>query len=1062
MVFCPTCQDEVETSTEDISGLTCCVCCGRVFDELAFATDVQFTKGADGEGEVVGQFVGDDGNARAVARYSNGRMYMSGGDSQAISSQRGKSYISIIVEQLRIFPALEIVQRSFGLYQLALQHNFTKGRRVEQVAAACTYVTCRLDEKPFMLIDFSDHLSINVFVLGAVYLQLLRLLRLEEHPTFTRPVDPTIFLKRFVERLGLPPRSDIGKTKDDVYRTAVFLVRCMKREWMQTGRRASGICGAALFVATNMLGFPRTREQIMSVVHIGWCTMEARMRELANTPVAQHPYSKFDALNDSYNQMQMEYLQEVEYRTHTSHAPGLPSASKPALLPSAWNSTSSNGHAPLALPDSQSVAGSAATQASRHDWDGERNGQNSLVPSRNEPSGSSETALTTTSTSFVDKYYSAEQQAILVDSGFGSALSAGGDADAEQACEHVRCFNTEVFANKQCRECYQAYLAVSEGNYSGCRNPPAYIRSQRRDFRLRAVLMAEEAIKGLLAKSSSSATDAVAVSPGGSGEQGKVGEGGVGDEGEKSSRRGVPLPKVPNPPITTGGPIIVSSLAAAAAAAVAKNADGGVQGAKEGVGNTEVVLRDSISNADTGNENASNNLVAPHLTAISSVVKSGKGSGMYKGLENVDLWNLEFERSVAQFLDPSTITTMTKEIGQLLKSKELQPYLDKHHKAPFSVEAARAADAEALAEFEAAEGVTMLTPTPGDGVGSRRTFNARNKKGNTDELNSNKGDVSPGMHTQGYRPGKGEDDDSVAAGPRASEDPEHHPQALVPYTGAYSDEQSSIPYDAPHPEQGMTHDASAPLPSLPALPSSSPSPLLLLQSDPEKLPSDDELDVSMYLATKEEAALKQRLWDEMNRDWIEKQAEKVMLGLHKKTKKRGPNKRNGAVAGADGAAAAALNLLEAKKLSKKVNYSALEKLFDADFAPGTAEGRRRLEGGGEGPGDGDFESTRRGFDDAGSTEQLLLPSSSSSFAAAAAARDSDASPSYAGEREEGAEVGVAEEEGVTISTTTRNGDRRVNAAKVAPSALSKSRVRGEDNSKLHHQGSGGNMRVHFD
>jgi len=92
MVFCPTCQDEVETSTEDISGLTCCVCCGRVFDELAFATDVQFTKGADGEGEVVGQFVGDDGNARAVARYSNGRMYMSG-----VSGHFASSFFKYIV-----------------------------------------------------------------------------------------------------------------------------------------------------------------------------------------------------------------------------------------------------------------------------------------------------------------------------------------------------------------------------------------------------------------------------------------------------------------------------------------------------------------------------------------------------------------------------------------------------------------------------------------------------------------------------------------------------------------------------------------------------------------------------------------------------------------------------------------------------------------------------------------------------------------------------------------------------------------------------------------------------
>lgn len=37
-----------------------------------------------------------------------------------------------------------------------------------------------------MLIDISDILGINVFVLGSVFLQLCRVLRLEAHPMFSR------------------------------------------------------------------------------------------------------------------------------------------------------------------------------------------------------------------------------------------------------------------------------------------------------------------------------------------------------------------------------------------------------------------------------------------------------------------------------------------------------------------------------------------------------------------------------------------------------------------------------------------------------------------------------------------------------------------------------------------------------------------------------------------------------------------------------------------------------------------------------------------------------------
>ena len=55
-----------------------------------------------------------------------------------------------------------------------------------QVAAACLYIVCRQDKKPFMLIDFSDALQINVFMLGNVFLQLCKLLRLQEQPMFHR------------------------------------------------------------------------------------------------------------------------------------------------------------------------------------------------------------------------------------------------------------------------------------------------------------------------------------------------------------------------------------------------------------------------------------------------------------------------------------------------------------------------------------------------------------------------------------------------------------------------------------------------------------------------------------------------------------------------------------------------------------------------------------------------------------------------------------------------------------------------------------------------------------
>lgn len=54
------------------------------------------------------------------------------------------------------------------------------------MAGACLYLICRQEAKPFLLIDFSDALQVNVFTLGAVFLQLAKLLRVADHPAFAK------------------------------------------------------------------------------------------------------------------------------------------------------------------------------------------------------------------------------------------------------------------------------------------------------------------------------------------------------------------------------------------------------------------------------------------------------------------------------------------------------------------------------------------------------------------------------------------------------------------------------------------------------------------------------------------------------------------------------------------------------------------------------------------------------------------------------------------------------------------------------------------------------------
>nr|ADI46953.1 BFR1m [Volvox carteri f. nagariensis] len=347
MVWCSQCQAEVELEADEANGFSCCVQCGRVLEDTAFSTDVMFTKGADGAGELVGQLVGANGDAHGVSRYSGGRLWASGGGHEGALS-RGRHEIVALVEALRISPSSEAIEAGHRLYRLALQRGFTRGRRVNQVAAVCLYIFCRLERRPYMLIDFSDHLSVNVYGLGAVFLDMLRLLRLEEHATFTKPIDPSLFMNRFVDRLRLPTQ----ELRTKVGYTATRLVQSMKRDWMLTGRRPNGICGAALFLAAHIHGVEKTKMDIIAIVHVGWGTVERRVMELAETGGAELTLKEIEERDKASDLEREKMLLEYE-RAAIEDAPNRqrqltwPASSSDATVAS--GSAEGDGSAPVVM-----------------------------------------------------------------------------------------------------------------------------------------------------------------------------------------------------------------------------------------------------------------------------------------------------------------------------------------------------------------------------------------------------------------------------------------------------------------------------------------------------------------------------------------------------------------------------------------------------------------------------------------------------------------------------------------------------------------------------------------
>jgi len=57
-----------------------------------------------------------------------------------------------------------------------------------------------------------------------------------------------LYVHRFAARLDFRNRMHL------VSATALQLIKSMKRDWIQTGRRPAGICGAALLIAAQVHG----------------------------------------------------------------------------------------------------------------------------------------------------------------------------------------------------------------------------------------------------------------------------------------------------------------------------------------------------------------------------------------------------------------------------------------------------------------------------------------------------------------------------------------------------------------------------------------------------------------------------------------------------------------------------------------------------------------------------------------------------------------------------------------------------------------------------------------
>ncbi|MBA0653335.1 hypothetical protein Goklo_020525 [Gossypium klotzschianum] len=242
MVYCNNCSRNVTGERVD-DGLLSCTFCGKVLEDCIFATEPQFVKDSSGKSTLSGNFV------KSMQGVSDSRQHTIAKALDGIRSLK----TGLLIDEY----SDDVANVALRFYEVGLERNFTKGRRSELVQAACLYLACRYE-------------------LGSVYLQLCYVLYLADSKDLPKLIDPSIFIHKFTNAL-------IPEGNDEVVKTARDILASMKRDWMQTGRKPSGLCGAALYISALSHGLKFSKSKIIEVVHICEATLSKRLIEFENT-----------------------------------------------------------------------------------------------------------------------------------------------------------------------------------------------------------------------------------------------------------------------------------------------------------------------------------------------------------------------------------------------------------------------------------------------------------------------------------------------------------------------------------------------------------------------------------------------------------------------------------------------------------------------------------------------------------------------------------------------------------------------------------------------------------
>ena len=187
-------------------------------------------------------------------------------DSTSRNLSKAMTELDRLTSQLDIPKSVKETAAVF--YHRALDKHIIKGRSINTMIIATSYLACRLRKFPTSLDDFLKFTSINKKKIGRAYRLLIQELGIQI---------PILNAKDFIPRIC----ADL-KLSNQVQEKACELIDSASNKFITIGREPIGLAAAAIYIAGILEGERPTQIKLAKTAHVSEVTIRSRCKELKN------------------------------------------------------------------------------------------------------------------------------------------------------------------------------------------------------------------------------------------------------------------------------------------------------------------------------------------------------------------------------------------------------------------------------------------------------------------------------------------------------------------------------------------------------------------------------------------------------------------------------------------------------------------------------------------------------------------------------------------------------------------------------------------------------------